>query len=114
MTHWGRVVLYDYDDVLPIERVRFREKPAPRTEDEETEPEEEWIVATEDDFFMDELDRYSGIPQPLKGIFRAAHGELFSVKFWNDLTERVKRGEVFDVTPYDRRKRFEERKGMLM
>ncbi len=114
VTHWGRVVLYDYDDVLPIERVTFREKPLPRSEYEETEPEENWIMATQEDFFMDELDRYSGIPQALKGIFKSAHGDLFSLAFWNDLTERVKRGEVFDVTPYDRRKRFEERKRMMM
>jgi isocitrate dehydrogenase kinase/phosphatase len=113
VTLWGRVVLYDYDDVLPIERIQFREKPVPRNEYEETEPEENWIMATEEDFFMDELERFSGIPQPLKGIFRAAHGEIFTLTFWNDLTERVKRGEVFDVTPYDRKRRFEERRGML-
>jgi isocitrate dehydrogenase kinase/phosphatase len=114
VTHWGRVVLYDYDDVLPLERIRFREKPVPRNEYEETEPEEDWIMATEEDFFMDELERFSGIPQPLKGLFRAAHGDLFSLTFWNDLTGRVKRGEVFDVTPYDRKKRFDERRRMLM
>ena len=39
VTHWGRVVLFDYDDVLPIEQIRFREKPAPRDEIEEMEPE---------------------------------------------------------------------------
>jgi isocitrate dehydrogenase kinase/phosphatase len=78
------------------------------------EPEENWIMATEEDFFLDEIDRYSGIPQPLKGIFRAAHGDLFTLTFWHDLTKRVKEGEVFDVTPYDRRRRFEERKGMLI
>ena len=114
VTTWGRVVLYDYDDVLPLEKIRFREKPAPRNEYEEMEPEENWIMATEEDFFMDEIDHYSGIPQPLKGIFRAAHGDLFTLTFWNDLTKRVKNGEVFDVTPYDRRRRFEERKGMLI
>jgi isocitrate dehydrogenase kinase/phosphatase len=114
VTLWGRVVLYDYDDVLPLEKIRFREKPDPRNEYEEMEPEENWIMATEEDFFMDELDRYSGIPQPLRGIFRAAHGDLFNLAFWDDLTQRVKKGEVFDVMPYDRRRRFEERKGILI
>jgi isocitrate dehydrogenase kinase/phosphatase len=114
VTLWGRVVLYDYDDVLPLEKVRFREKPVPRNEYEDMEPEENWIMATEEDFFMDELDRYSGIPQPLRGIFRAAHGDLFNLAFWDDLTQRVKKGEVFDVMPYDRRRRFEERKGILI
>ena len=106
VTHWGRVVLYDYDDVMPIERIKFREKPAPRNEMEEAEPEENWIIATEEDFFMDEIDRYSGIPRPLKGIFRSVHGDLYTLGFWDALTNRVNRGEIFDVIPYDRAKRF--------
>jgi isocitrate dehydrogenase kinase/phosphatase len=109
VTQWGRVVLYDYDDVLPIEKVRFREKPAARNEVEEYEPEEEWIFATDEDFFIDELDRYSGIPGPLKGIFRAVHADLYTLKFWHTLTDRVVRGEIFGVIPYDRSKQFRVR-----
>lgn len=113
VTHWGRVVLYDYDDVLPIEQITFREKPAPRDEIEETEPEEDWIVATEEDFFMDEIDRYSGIPQPLKGVFKSVHGDLYTLKFWDDLTDRLSKGEIFDVIPYDRAKRFHDRSRLM-
>lgn len=109
VTHWGRVVLFDYDDVLPIEKVKFREKPLPRDEFEENEPEENWIVATQEDFFMDEIDRYSGIPNPLKAVFTSVHGDLYTLKFWNELTERLSRGDVFDVIPYDRKKRFQAR-----
>jgi isocitrate dehydrogenase kinase/phosphatase len=113
VTHWGRVVLYDYDDVLPIEQITFREKPAPRDEIEETEPEEDWIVATEEDFFMDEIDRYSGIPQPLKGVFKSVHGDLYTLKFWDDLTDKLNKGETFDVIPYDRTKRFYDRSRLM-
>jgi isocitrate dehydrogenase kinase/phosphatase len=109
VTQWGRVVLYDYDDVLPIEKIRFREKPAARDEVEEIEPEENWIVATDEDFFVDELDRYSGIPGPLKGIFRSVHADLYTLRFWDVLTDRVNRGEIFDVIPYDRTKQFRSR-----
>jgi isocitrate dehydrogenase kinase/phosphatase len=113
VTAWGRVVLYDYDDVVPLERVRFREKPPARTHEEETGPEEDWVVATEDHFFMDELDRFSGIPKPLKGVFRSVHEDLYSLRYWTQLTEALKSGEVFDVVPYDRRKRFSERPGRI-
>jgi isocitrate dehydrogenase kinase/phosphatase len=109
VTDWGRVVLFDYDDVLPIERVTFRVKPAPRDEFEESEPEENWIVATQEDFFMDEIDRYSGVPQPLKGVFKSVHADLYTLEFWKELTEKLKNGEVFDVIPYDRNKRFYNR-----
>jgi isocitrate dehydrogenase kinase/phosphatase len=106
VTHWGRVVLYDYDDVLPIERITFREKPAPRDEFEETEPEENWIIATEEDFFMDEIDRYSGIPQPLKGVFKSVHADLYTLRFWDELKERLTMGEIPDVIPYERTRLF--------
>jgi isocitrate dehydrogenase kinase/phosphatase len=108
VTHWGRVVLYDYDDVLPIERIRFREKPEPRDEIEETEPEEDWIFATEEDFFVDEIERYSGIPHTLRGVFKSVHGDVYTLKFWNNLTERLKTGEILDVIPYHRNKRFRD------
>jgi isocitrate dehydrogenase kinase/phosphatase len=109
VTPWGRVVLFDYDDVLPIERITFREKPLPRNEQEETSLEEDWIVATEEDFFMDEIDRYSGIPRPLKGVFKSVHGDLYTLRFWERLTDELRRGEVFDVIPYDRARRFRDR-----
>ena len=106
VTPWGRVVLYDYDDVIPMEKVRFREKPEPRDEFEETWSEEEWICVTGEEFFLDEIERYSGIPRPLKGVFKSVHGDLYSLEFWNTLIEKLNRGEVFDVIPYDRAKRF--------
>jgi isocitrate dehydrogenase kinase/phosphatase len=106
VTPWGRVVLYDYDDVVPIERIRFREKPLPQIETQETEPEENWIIASDEDFFVDEIDRYSGIPRPLKTLFASVHGDLYTLEFWDALMERVRSGTVFDVIPYDRSRRF--------
>lgn len=106
VTNWGRVVLYDYDDVVPIEQVTFREKPVARNDDEEMAPAENWILATDDDFFMDEMDRFSGIPRPLKGFFKSVHGDLYTLQFWHQLTDRIRSGHVFEVVPYDRAKRF--------
>jgi isocitrate dehydrogenase kinase/phosphatase len=109
VTQWGRVVLFDYDDISPIERITFREKPPPRDEVEETVPEEDWIGAGEEEFFVDEMDRYSGIPPPLKGVFSSVHGDLYTVKFWNRLKDNVSNGVMFDVIPYDRHRRFRSR-----
>ncbi len=111
VTPWGRVVLYDYDDVVPMEKVKFSQKPEPRNEFEETWAEEEWICVTGEEFFLDEIERYSGIPKPLKGIFRSVHGDLYSLEFWNSLIEKLDRGDVFDVIPYDRARRFRARPG---
>jgi isocitrate dehydrogenase kinase/phosphatase len=109
VTQRGRVVLFDYDDVVPLEEINFLEKPQPRNEFEEMSLEEDWVVASPDDYFMDEIDRYSGIPYPLKGIFTSVHGDLYTLKFWHDMKARLKEGEIVDIIPYDRSKRFPQR-----
>jgi isocitrate dehydrogenase kinase/phosphatase len=109
VTRRGRVVLFDYDDVIPIEQASFKEKPTIRDEAEEIEPEEDRIVATARDFFIDEMRRYAGVPQRLKGVFELVHGDLFSVDFWRGVKDRVRNGELVDITPYDRAKKFRQR-----
>jgi isocitrate dehydrogenase kinase/phosphatase len=109
VTRRGRVVLFDYDDVCPLEQVNFRHKPQPKNELEELEDDSDRISAMPNDFFLDETERYSGIPVRLKGIFKRTHGDLFTTDFWTNVKRRVKRGELVDITPYDRRKKFENR-----
>jgi isocitrate dehydrogenase kinase/phosphatase len=106
VTKRGRVVLFDYDDVIPIERASFSRKPRAYDESEELAPEEDRIVATANDFFIDEMQSYSGIPQRLKGVFEIVHGDLFTVEFWRSLKEQVSTGELVDITPYDRAMKF--------
>jgi isocitrate dehydrogenase kinase/phosphatase len=107
VTRRGRVVLFDYDDVQPLERAHFRNKPLPRGEVEEMQLEEDRITVTTDEFFLEEADQFSGIPRPLKGIFKAVHADLYTVRFWKDMKRRVRRGEQFDITPYDRSRKFD-------
>jgi isocitrate dehydrogenase kinase/phosphatase len=106
VTKRGRVVLFDYDDVIPIERASFSRKPRAYDESEELAPEEDRIVATANDFFIDEMQSYSGIPQRLKGVFEIVHGDLFTVEFWRSVKEQVSAGELVDITPYDRTMKF--------
>jgi isocitrate dehydrogenase kinase/phosphatase len=102
----NRVVLFDYDDVIALEDARFRHKPGPRDEFEEMNPEEEWIVAGPTDFFLDEIDTFVGIPQPLRGVFNSEHRDLFTYEYWENIKKRVAEGEIIDIIPYDRGKRF--------
>jgi isocitrate dehydrogenase kinase/phosphatase len=111
VTRRGRVVLFDYDDVIPIEQATFRKKPRTLSEAEEMVPEEEWIVATSSDFFMEEMRSYSGVPERLKGVFELVHGDLFTVEFWRRVKEDVSAGELVDITPYDRSKKFLQQHG---
>jgi len=106
VTRRGRVVLFDYDDVIPIERASFSRKPGAYDESEGLAPEEDRIVATANDFFIDEMRSYSGIPQRLKGVFELVHGDLFTVEFWHSVKGQVSAGELVDITPYDRAMKF--------
>ena len=52
----------------------------------------------------------TGIPEPLKGIFREIHSDLLTSRYWRVMLRRVRNGEIMDITPYDRSKRFRNRK----
>jgi isocitrate dehydrogenase kinase/phosphatase len=106
VTRRGRVVLFDYDDVIPLERASFLRKPLAYDDPEEIVAEEDRIVATPSDFFIDEMRSYSGLPQRLKGAFELIHGDLFTVDYWRSLKAQVSAGELVDITPYDRAKKF--------
>lgn len=106
VTEGNRVVSFDYDDVVPLESVNFKVKPEPRNEYEEIKLEEDWIMAEPNDFFMDEIDTFLGIPDPLKGIFSSVHRDLFTIEFWQNIKLKVHKGEIIDIIPYDRNKRF--------
>ena len=106
VTRRGRVVLFDYDDVIPIESASFAHKPRAFEESDEFTPEEERIVATSRDFFVDEMRNYSGIPQRLKGVFELVHSDLFTVEFWRSVKEQVSAGDLVDITPYDTVRKF--------
>lgn len=106
VTENNRIVLYDYDDVVPLNEVNFRVKPKPRIEFEEMSPEEDWITAEKNDFFMDEIEKFLAIPGPLEGVFRSVHKDLYTLDFWVQTKEQVLKGEVIDIIPYDRSKRF--------
>jgi isocitrate dehydrogenase kinase/phosphatase len=70
------------------------------------DPEEDWIVAEPTDFFLDEIDTFVGIPSALRGVFKSVHGDLFTLDFWQSIKKRVGAGEIIDIIPYDRDKRF--------
>jgi isocitrate dehydrogenase kinase/phosphatase len=106
VTRRGRVVLYDYDDVMPLERINFRIKPQPQNEFEEMEPESDWVVAMPDDYFLDEMERYSGLPPALRATFKSVYGDHYTLEFWSKMQRSVREGEIVDITPYDRTKSF--------
>ncbi len=105
VTRHGRVIFYDYDEVEHLTDVCFRELPEPRTHEEEL-ADEAWFHVGEHDVFPEEFPRFLGLTPPLARALRDAHRELFSVRFWHDMQERQRAGEIVDFFPYPASRRL--------
>ena len=93
LTHGSNVALFDFDDLGPLLRYRFRETPQLPTEQDEflwnTEIDGAWFTVDEFDVLVDEWERFLGVPPDLKDYFRRKHGDLFTIGYWTDIQRRV-------------------------
>jgi isocitrate dehydrogenase kinase/phosphatase len=106
VTRHGRVVFYDYDEVVRLTDCNFRPFPKARHDFEEIAS-ETWFAVGEGDVFPEELSRFLGLAGRLRELFLQEHGDLFGVELWRRLQERHRAGEVVEFYPYrdDRRLR---------
>jgi len=112
VTRHGRVVFYDYDELCLLTECNFREMPEARSFDEEftTEP---WFAVGRNDIFPAEFRSFLGLHGRLRDVFVQAHGDLFSVEFWQQMQARLRAGEVIDIFPYRQSSRL-GREGALV
>jgi isocitrate dehydrogenase kinase/phosphatase len=99
VTRHGRVVFYDYDELLPLMRCNFRKMPPSRTYDDEFAA-QPWFEVGENDVFPEEFKRFLGLADPLREVFIQHHGDLFEVDFWQECQNRIKAGEWVHILPY--------------
>lgn len=109
VTRHGRVVSYDYDELRLMDQCRFAHVPSPRDEIEEWSA-EPWFPVHENDCFPAEFRRWLGLAEPWDGLFLDHHADLYTVRFWRDLQERIRAGEVMDILPYAEHKRLQHRR----
>jgi isocitrate dehydrogenase kinase/phosphatase len=104
LTHGSNVALFDFDDLGPLSRFRFRSTPQLPTEKDEflwnTELDGAWFAVDEFDVLVDEWERYLGVPADLRDYFRRRHGDLFTTDYWTGVQRRVAAGELHYVVPY--------------
>ena len=105
VTRHGRVVFYDYDEISYLTDVNFRAMPKPHTSEEEFSA-ETWYSVGPRDVFPEEFRRFLFGRPDIKRMFNDMHGELFDPNYWLSLQNAIKAGEVMDVFPYRRKKRF--------
>jgi isocitrate dehydrogenase kinase/phosphatase len=101
----GRVIFYDYDELSLLTAVRFRALPTARYEEDEMSA-DAWFSVNEGDVFPEEFVPFLVPAGPLREAFMDAHRDLFTVRFWREMQERQKAGEVPDFFPYPQSRRL--------
>ncbi|MEH6583965.1 MAG: bifunctional isocitrate dehydrogenase kinase/phosphatase [Halioglobus sp.] len=106
VTRHGRVVFYDYDEIVPLVDCNFRKIPEPRNEEEEMSS-TPWYSVGRNDIFPEEFRLFFSGNQRARKVFDTIHSELYEASFWQGLQEKIKSGHVENFFPYRRKLRFD-------
>ncbi|MDX2344861.1 MAG: bifunctional isocitrate dehydrogenase kinase/phosphatase [Acidimicrobiia bacterium] len=105
VTRSGRVVFYDYDELTSVTECNFRELPQTMDPDREMSA-DPWFGVGDHDVFPEEFRNFLGVRGELREVLEQHHGDLFGVRFWQRVQDRVKAGEVIEIFPYERSRRL--------
>lgn len=105
VTRSGRVVFYDYDELSRVTECNFREMPETGDPDREMSA-DPWFGVGDNDIFPEEFRNFLGIRGELRDVLEQHHGDLFGVRFWRRVQDRVGSGEVIEIFPYKRSRRL--------
>jgi len=105
VTRHGRVVFYDYDEIVPLTDCHFRTIPKPRTEAEEMAS-KPWYTVGPNDIFPEEFSLFFSGNQRARKVFDTLHSDIYEASFWQGLQEKIRSGHVEDFFPYRRELRF--------
>ena len=105
VTRHGRVIFYDYDELLPLTECRFRPFPAARSVEDELAA-EPWYSVGEQDVFPEEFAPFMVPAGPLRDTFLDVHAELLDPDWWCAVQDRVRAGELVDTFPYPAERRL--------
>lgn len=105
VTRHGRVVFYDYDEIIPLIQCNFRRIPEARNEQEEMAS-TPWYTVRPNDIFPEEFRLFFTGNQRARKVFDRMHSDIYDVSFWTDLQDKINTGHVEDFFPYRRKLRF--------
>jgi isocitrate dehydrogenase kinase/phosphatase len=87
VTRHGRVIFYDYDELVALTDCQFRDLPAARTEDEESSA-EPWFYVGPKDVFPEQWLPFLSIPATVLPEFKRQHGELLTAAWWRSMAQQ--------------------------
>ena len=103
VTRFGRLVLYDYDEICPLLDCNFREIPEPRSYEEEMSATPFYAV-DDADVFPEEFAPFIVPRQPaLREAFLQHHADLLGPELWRKKQRHVISGELHIGLPYQPR-----------
>jgi isocitrate dehydrogenase kinase/phosphatase len=105
VTPLGRVVFYDYDEVVYLTDCHFRKIPPPRFPEDELAS-EPWYSVGPNDIFPEEFASFLLGDPRIRKAFLTYHRDLLEVDFWIDKQEKIRKGILEDVFPYPQSVRF--------
>jgi isocitrate dehydrogenase kinase/phosphatase len=105
VTRHRRVVFYDYDEIGFLTDYTFRRMPE-TTAEEDMYAGTPWFAVGANDVFPEEFKHFLVGREDIREMFLRIHQDLFDPRFWIDMQQKQIRGEVVDVFPYRRRRRF--------
>ena len=105
ITRNGKVVFYDYDEIEYLTDCHFRRVPEPRNEEEEMSG-EVWYPVGPRDVFPETFAPFLLGNDAVREVFMRHHADLLDAAFWQSHQERIRAGHMFDVFPYDSKRRF--------
>jgi len=107
VTRHGRVIFYDYDEIVPISESNFRRIPPPRTPEDEWAA-EPWYSVGPNDVFPEEFATFLFTKPEWRKIFVRQHPDLLEADYWKGLQNTVAEGGFPDVFPYRQEIRFSQ------
>ena len=105
VTRHGRVVFYDYDEIVPLTSCRFRKIPQARSYMDEM-ADEPWYTVGEDDVFPEEFSRFLGLSPGHRELFLSQHADLLAPDFWVKAQDEIRTGHLRHIRPYHPRYRL--------
>ena len=105
VTRHGRVVFYDYDELMLLTDCRFRRVPPARTHEDELSA-APWFTVEDRDVFPEEFGNFLGFHGRLREAFIPCHADLLDAAFWRGYQERHRAGEVIHFFPYSHERRL--------
>ncbi|MGI9274753.1 MAG: bifunctional isocitrate dehydrogenase kinase/phosphatase [Endozoicomonas sp.] len=106
VTRHGRVVFYDYDEISYLTDCKFRDIPEPLYPEQELSA-EPWYSVSPNDIFPEEFPTFLFPDRDLRSLFTELHSDLFTAGYWRGIQAKIRQGQVVDVFPYRRSRRFD-------